>query len=81
MYGPFRTAGQLIALTLALPFLILALPVLLTWACARLCDTGFQSNQAAGRTPSAMCRPNSARDNASLTTLRYNDGGLISCLD
>ncbi len=35
MHGPFRTTSHLIALTLALPFLILALPMLLVCAWLR----------------------------------------------
>lgn len=35
MYGPFRIDGQLIALTLALPFLILTLPMLVARAWMR----------------------------------------------
>lgn len=45
MRGVFRFIGWMVILTLALPFLILALPVLLIWACMRLCGNGFSTNQ------------------------------------
>ncbi len=42
MHGTMRLIGRIIVLTLALPFLILALPVLLIWACVRLCGKGIR---------------------------------------
>jgi len=41
----FRVIAIAVVLTLALPFLILSLPVLLLWACARLCGVGFRENR------------------------------------
>lgn len=41
----WKIVGRIIVLTLALPFLILALPVLLVWACVRLCCQGYGTNR------------------------------------
>lgn len=43
MRGTLKIIGRIAVLTLALPFLILALPVLFIWACTRLCCEGIRS--------------------------------------
>ena len=45
MRGVFRFIGWMVILTIALPFLILSLPVLLIWACIRLCGGGLRTNR------------------------------------
>jgi phage shock protein B len=46
MRNVFRFLAWLAILTLAVPFLLLSLPVLLVWASIRLCGDGFRPNRA-----------------------------------
>jgi hypothetical protein len=43
--GMWKVIGRIVVLTLALPFLILALPVLFVWACVRLCCEGCRTGR------------------------------------